>query len=98
MEDDRESADGGYVRITWTQEHELSLLEIAESIDPGVKGTAKEEALKLKWRSAHPTLPSKGSALVQKLRRLKARGVADPDPDPEPGHDTDQGRNPPHPQ
>lgn len=73
MESGRESAAVRYVRISWTQSRERSLTEIAQSIVPEVVGLEREKELEKRWRSKYPTLPSKGSALVQQLYRMRVR-------------------------
>lgn len=60
------------MRIQWTYNLERSLLEIGEMARKAGKEGGFIQALEQLWRSLHPTLPSKGTALVQKLRKVKA--------------------------
>ena len=46
------------------------LLEIDENLDPLLRGKDRERSLKQQWRAMYPTIPSRGSALKQKLYRL----------------------------
>ncbi len=59
------------VRISWSRERVESLLEIAQELDPWLRGRDRENALRRQWLSKHPTLPSNGAALVQQLNRCR---------------------------
>ena len=54
--------------IQWTRPLERSLQTLAASARPASRGYWNR--LETLWAAQHPTLPSKGSALAQKLRTI----------------------------
>lgn len=81
------------VRIQWSQNLENSLEELAAEASPGVRGYWRR--LEELWRSYHPTLPSRGQALAQRLCQInKGRETMLPDPEPEPDADPDPDPDP----
>ena len=66
---------GGFqpVRISWDQDRETDLLRVDASIPKEVRGLARAEALQAAWLWANPTLPSRGTALVMQLSRIRRR-------------------------
>ncbi len=84
MEGVREPAAVRYVRISWTQARERSLLGIAEGLDPSLKGEGRERELEKQWLAENTTLPSRGSALGRKLGRLKKAMASESNPPEDP--------------
>ena len=62
--------------INWSVDLCRSLVEIAALAEPTRRGF--HDRLELLWNQAHPTFPSRGSALARKLHRI----YADQSPDP----------------
>ena len=73
---------GAKVRITWERDRVNCLVGINERLDPLLKGRAREEALLQEWTALQPTLPSTGSTLAAKLRRVLQGRQSLPPPNP----------------
>ena len=80
------SSNGGVtpdlrMRIPWTLSQEASLLELAEECEPEKRGFRNR--LSEVWNLFHPECVRTAGALVQKLYKLRARGVRGGEDEPQ---------------